>query len=515
MEKESEVIKQRKDKLKDWLNNHIGIVLVILVAFIIRIYYLNLTGGQPLWWDEAEYMATAKHWALGVPYDVNIQRPPLFQLLASFLLTLGLAEQALKFLLVLIPSTLSILVIYLLGKELFDKRIALMAASASVFIWPFLFWTARFQPDFFSLGFQLLSILFFWKLFKTNKTSHAVYAGLFTAIAFYFKISALLVPLSILIFVLFKDGFSFIKNKNYWISFVSFIIALIPFAIWQYIMFGNPFAFAPSYIEGTGIGQGWEFGWMVLKFFYVFPKSLFFILFLLGIILVTFKILISFDLILKEKSKRFNAHIFSLIFLLVTTLFYIFYIRGTIEDRWVFLIIPFILFFSSYSLSFIYDASKKYNKIAASVVIILLFSVFIYYQMQHSDALIKVKKDSYLPVKESSLWIKEHSNPEDKILSNSYTQATTYSEREVIPYPALVKNESEVYSFIPSKKEMMVKILEEKKPKYLVVSAFENHPDWTNEWLSENQKILKPVQAYFADVEKKQPVLIVYEINYA
>ena len=32
---------------------------------------------------------------------------------------------------------------------------------------------------------------------------------------------------------------------------------------------------------------------------------------------------------------------------------------------------------------------------------------------------------------------------------------------------------------------------------------------------SENQKILNPVQAYFADVEKKQPVLIVYEINYS
>ena len=336
-----------QDAIKIWLKDkyNIGFVLLIVTAFLLRLYFFIQAYNQPLWWDEAEYMSTAKHWAFGVPYNLNPQRPPLFQLLAVPLLKIGLAEGALKFLLVLVPSTFVIVCIYLLGKELFTKKIALIAAFASSFIWSLLFWSARFQPDYLSLSFQLLSLLFFWKLFKDNKKSHAIYGGVFAALGFYFKISALLVPLSLFLFILFKDGLSFIKHKRYWIALLAFIITLVPFAIWQYALFGNPAAFAPSYIGGTGIGQGWDLGWMVLNYFYQFPKGIFFVLFISGICVALFNLAISFDILLQNKEKRLDANVFSLIILLTLSLFYIFYIRGTIEDRWVFLMIPFVISF--------------------------------------------------------------------------------------------------------------------------------------------------------------------------
>lgn len=505
-----------QERVKNWLKNkyNLGLVGVLFVAFLLRLYFFVAAYDQPLWWDEAEYMATAKHWAFGVPYDVNVQRPPLFQLLAAGLLKIGLAETASKFLLVLVPSVVVILIIYLLGKEMFSKKVALIAAFTSAFIWSFLFWSIRFQPDFFSLSFQLLSILFFWKLFKENKRSYALYAGLFAALGFYFKISALLVPLSIVIFVVYKDGISFMKNKGYWIALLSFIVALIPFSLWQYIIFGNPVAFAPSYIGGTGIGQGWEWGWMVLQFFYQFPKVPFFILFLLGAVLALFNLLVSFDLVLKHKEKRLDPHLFSLILLVVIALFYIFYIRGTIEDRWVFLIIPFIMYFAASGLVYLMEKAAKYHKQASIVILILFLALFVYYQMQHTNSLIEAKKTSYLQVKESSLWLKENSHPDDKILSNSYTQATAYSEREIIPYPALVKDENSSYAYVPSTKDMMDRLLEEKKPRYLVVSVFERHPDWTQAWMNENIHRLQLVKAYFADQQQQQALLVIYEIKY-
>src|SRR3989338_6379885 len=130
-----------KEAVKNWLKNkyNLSLILVMLVAFLVRLYFFAQADNQPLWWDEAEYMATAKHWAFGVPYEVNAQRPPLFQLLAVPLLKIGLTETALKFLLVLIPSLLVVLITYLLGKEMFNKKIALIAAFTSSFIWSFLF----------------------------------------------------------------------------------------------------------------------------------------------------------------------------------------------------------------------------------------------------------------------------------------------------------------------------------------------------------------------------------------
>lgn len=503
-------------EIKEWLKNKYNFSFIVLIALtlIVRIYFFIQSSGQALWWDEAEYMATAKHWAFGVPYDINLQRPPLFQLLAVPLLKIGLTEGALKFLLVLLPSVFVVVAIYLLGKELFNKKIALIAAFTSSFVWSFLFWSVRFQPDFFSLSFQLLSLLFFWKLFKEDKRKYALYGGIFAALAFYFKISALLIPLTLFIFVLFKDGVSFIKKKNYWIALVSFIVTLIPFALWQYILFGNPAAFAPSYIGGTGIGQGWEFGWMVFQFFYQFPKLLFFLLFVGGLGLALFNLLISFDIMFKNKEKRLDPHLFSILLLLILTLFYIFYIRGTIEDRWVFLVIPFIMYFAAEGLVYISEIIGKINRNLALGIIILCLAVFLFYQLQHADSLISMKKESYLPVKEASLWIKDNSVKEDTILSNSYTQATTYAERKIIPFPALIRDPNSSYAYVPTQIDMMDTLIEENNPRYLMVSIFERHPDWTQQWINDNSARLRPVKAYFADPQQKQILLVVYEISY-
>lgn len=505
-----------KKAIKLWLKDKHNAVFLLIIAlsFLVRVYFFIDAHSQTLWWDEAEYMATAKHWTFGVPYDINPQRPPLFQLAAASLLWLGLGEGSLKFLLVLLPSVCTIGLIYFVGKELFGKRIALIAAAASSTVWSFLFWSIRFQPDFFSLSFQLLSVLFFWKTFKEGKRSFAILTGLFVALAFYFKISALLVPLSFLIFILLKEGLLFVQNKNYWIIFFSFLISLIPFGIWQYALFGNPAAFAPSYIGGTGIGQGWEWGWGTLDFFYQFPKPLFFVLFLVGLARFLIRVAISADLYIKNKEMRLDPALFSSILLLVVALFYIFYIRGVIEDRWVFLIIPFIMYFSAKGLDTIAEKTRNLHPHAPLIVIILALIFLTYAQVQHTHSLIDIKKTSYLPVKEASLWIKQNSAPTDTVLSNSYTQATVYAERKILPYPALVRNESDSYSYIPSRKEMLDKLVAENHPKYLMVSVFERHPDWTQEWIDENQPRLRPVQVHFADAQKTQAIVIVYEISY-
>ncbi|MBI2632249.1 glycosyltransferase family 39 protein [Candidatus Pacearchaeota archaeon] len=469
MENSEKKVEEKKDKLKRWLKEpgNLILVLILIGAFAIRLYYLLHAGNQTLWWDEAEYMSTAKHWAFSVPYDINQQRPPLFQLLSSLLLILGFHELFLKFLLVALPSTAIIYLTYLLGKELFDKKTGLFAAAASVTMWSYLFWSARFQPDFLSLSFQLLSLFFFWKLFKNPDKKYATLAGVFAALGFYFKISALLVPLSVFVFAFFKDGFSFIKNKLYWRSFLAFIITLIPFMLWQYFIFGNPIAFASSYgLEGGSAER--PFGWMALSFFYQLPKLLFFILFLIGSISALWKLSLTWDILKKEKIKRLNPDIFSLVVLAAVSVFYIFYIQGVIEDRWVFLIMPFVFFFSAKGLFNIFSSIKLDVKGVKAFIILVVFALFFYFQIQHSSSLIENKIQSYAPVKESALWIKSHSDSSDKVVSASYTQMTSYSERRTYAF-TWYKNEEE-----------FTKFLKKEKPRYLMFSVWEasNHPQW-------------------------------------
>ncbi len=57
-----------------------------------------------------------------------------------------------------------------------------------------------------------------------------------------------------------------------------------------------------------------------------------------------------------------------------------------------------------------------------------------------------------------------------------------------------------------------------KRPRYLILSIFE--PYWLNqkfdfnEWIMNNSGLVKPVNAWFADSEQKNPILIIYEFNW-
>ena len=463
----------KKKLSKEFFSDHgfKALLVVVAVAFIVRLYYLITTSSQAMWWDEAEYMSAAKLWGMGVPYELNEQRPPLFQLLAAGLVKLGFGETALKFLLVLIPSIALVIAVYYLGKELYDYKIGLIAAIGTAFVWSLIFWSVRFQPDFFSVTFQVIALLFFWKLIKSDNRKYGVYAGIFAAAGFYFKISALLVPVSMVLFVLYKDGWQAVKQKKYWIVLGAFVVGMIPFMIWQTVTFGSPLAFGATY--SGDFNEGRSPGWMTLWFYYSFkqpqysfPKILVFAFFIVGLLATLLKTIFTIDIVVKDKTLRKDQNIFSFIVLLVITLFYIFYIQGTIEDRWVFLTIPFIFFFAGKTILWAYNKVKAYSQILAVLLMVAILFGFSIPQLSHASELINSKKGSYAPVKEASLIIKENSQPEDKILSVSYTQTTAYAEREVITYSKMSI-------------ENFTKILVEQKPAYLIVSILEpHHPDW-------------------------------------
>jgi hypothetical protein len=501
---EAETERKRFEKIKNVLNNPatLAIIIILSCALLLRIYYFNETRAQPLWWDEAEYLSTSKHWAFNVPYDVNPQRPPLYQAIAAAFFSFGLGELTIKFFLTLLPSVLLVYAVYLLGKEMYNKKAGIIAAIFTAVSWTLLFWTARAQPDFFSMSFQVLSVFFMWKYWKTETNKFAVYAGIFTALGFYFKVSALLIPMSFMIFIAIKDRLAGFKMKGHWYYAAAFLITLIPYFIWAQATFGDPLAFRTGYSKVLNPETRAPLAWNTIPFFYLLTENLLFVLFIAGTIMAL-KFMLFLDILKKEKKKCFDPDIFAIIVLIVVLAFYIFYIRG-VEDRWVFLWLPFIFFLAAKPLNLIYNKLAGKKMFVAMAIVLLLVGFCAYKQVQHASSLIENKKDSYAQVREAALWMKENSNKNDLIFSMSYTQTVYYAERNVTYY-ASVKNSSEMDSLV-----------KEYNPSFIEWSVFEQHPQWVFDWMNTHlqKRDINVVYAKFSDEQQQQPILIVFTVNY-
>jgi len=503
----SEAIQERKDKLKKfffgWIEDKYDkyFLVVLILAIAIRLYYFFLTMDQTLWHDEAEYVAMAKNYLGDAVYILNPQRTFIFSGIISLFFLFNLSEHIIRLFLVVLPSTTLVFIIYLLGKEMFNKKIGLIASLLISVSWTLLFWTARMQPDFVSMCFQTLSILFMWKYWKSSKTKLIIYSAIFASLGFQFKVSGMLVPGIFFVFLIFKDKFSFLIKKDYWIFLGGFLLLLIPQFIHSYIIFKNPFAlFGTSYV--TVVADSQPFAWYNLNFYYLFTENVLFYLFLIGVVF-SLSFLLYIDVILRDKNKSLNPDFFSILVLILISAYYIFWIKGT-DDRWVFLWLPFIFFIIGKALLLIYNNLKKYHKLLALIVILSLLGYGVFSQMQHADSIIKIKKDSYLQVKQAAYWMKDNSNPKDLIVSASYPQTVYYSERRVQYFRPTFENETSFNNFVN---------LEE--PKFVVVSVFESHLPWELNWVEENNYRLVPVQAYFSDEIKTNALLIIYEVNYS
>src|SRR3989344_7539139 len=289
----------KKAKLKEFLKNNLGIILILFFGLIIRIYYLILTKNQATWWDESEYISVGLHLFFGIPYELNPQRPPLLSLLEGFILYLGGSEQIIRIFIEIIPSTLLILISYLIVKEMYNKRLALLVALFTSVFWLILFNTVRLHADIPLLFFGYLAMLFFWKGYvKKEKNYYVWLVGVFIALAFLTKLTGALFGIIIFLFLLIVDKLKFLKNKHLWIALILMFLLILPYLIWQNNTYDNPLAFlAGSHVTSSTTNPDKPVAWYVFNWLPWMLHIPLFILFLLGVITL-YGLVLSFDLII-------------------------------------------------------------------------------------------------------------------------------------------------------------------------------------------------------------------------
>jgi len=496
------------DKVKKWVGKRENqfLLVALIFALAVSLYYFNVTQNQPVWWDEGEYLSIAKHWAFNVPYDINPQRPVLYPFLAFLIFKLGLGELTVKLLLNVLPFLLSILFFYLLVGEMYDKKTGIIAAAILSVSWIHLFYNMRFMTDSISFLFGVLAFYCFWKGYVNNKGKIYIWLiGLFIALAFLARLTGILYGVFIIAFLIATLNFGFLKRKDFWISILIFLLVISPYLLWSYGYYGNAFAFRSGY---GGVTES-PLGWGMISLLYDYPEFGFFVMFLFGV-LTLIPMFLYLDHLILKKNKKYYADFFMFSLIVLTLAFFIYFLRSA-ENRWLMmmsigifaLVAKGILALANYA-----RHSLKLGKVVFIAIVAVLLLIGGYYELQHADSIIKAKVDSYMQVKEAALWMKQASLPGDIIATASISQTTYYAEREVIAFFNFTAN---VY-YTPEEFEAFILA---KKPKYLVISAFEpSVPQWTYSFPERNQTRYVPVNAWYEDAAKTKPLLVIYEVKY-
>lgn len=521
MEKESIEMQKRKNRIISWLKNpyNSALLAVLLFAFAVRLYFFWITRGQAVWWDEGEYMLRVKHIVLDTPQSGFFKARELFTpYFWAAIYWITHSEVAIRFVQVII-STITILVAYLFGKEVYDKKTGIIGALFMSGFWLHLFFTSRLLTYLYAPLFYTLALVLFWKGYiqESKKKDRWLFLSFLTiilGIGIYSSIA--FAAITILVYLLFTEQLTFLKNKRLWKNAFYALPFILVSAIPSYFVQGS---FIPRAGQVMGLSDEGGAGFAGL-FTYInmmphFLLTVNLIILIVSLILVL-RFLFYFDFVLKNKETgKVRNDFFVFICALIPFVFYTWVSivaggsGGANYDAWILPIFPALFVFMSRFLIWIENIAKDKSKgkklkkiIALIFAIIILFSI--YTNVKFANDSIKAKLPSFYNLKPAGEWIKDNSEPSDKIYSAAIPEITYYSEREVISHDAQIVNNS---------KEGFVKLIYQEKPKYIVLTLWEISPEWVFEAVNTELNVT-PVNAYFLDKEKTQADVVIYEVNY-
>ena len=527
------------ENIKKWFLDNDNKLLFLLMVFTIcfKLYYFLKLGSQPIWWDEGDYLAIAKVWALNQPIPewwahFTGMRPVLIPLIWAGMFKLGVTEIVLRFFTLLLPSIFSVYLVYAVGRDMYGKKAGLIAGLMMSVYWVFTFYSYRLLTDIPSIFLGMLCMYFFWSIYITKNKNYGLYLSAFFGIlAFSTRFPLSLVLISIAIYLLFIKKISLFKDRTIWKAGLVGLLTLSPYLI--YFIYTKFYLFQFYFGEGAvSIKQAVQWNIIPMLFSFLNPAkdltsaqapiyySFWGFAFLLGIFAI-YKLILGFDIFFHQKDKKFNADFFLLLFLIVHLIFYIIIFRAA-NDRWLLMLMPPIFILSAKGMQFLYEIIKPYSKEVALFLVALLLFGGVYFNMAHTSSLISQTYGSFGEVKAGGEWVKENSEPDAKVITASIVQNQYYSERDSYDFyvnDSGIKycwdlngalNVSNSFCMNETEKRFNEKIVKI-NPDYYIISAYERAftPQWAYDY---PQRYNLTFLQGFSDVNGN-PILIIYGFN--
>ncbi|MEK6817515.1 MAG: glycosyltransferase family 39 protein, partial [Nanoarchaeota archaeon] len=351
------------------------------------------------------YLAYAKNLAnLGGDWIVTAQHNSLFPFIVAVLFSINFSEAAVKFILEILPSIFIVVLTYLICLKMYsDKRIALISSFLMTVFWVLLFNSTRFHleaPGFF-LG--LLAIYVFFqgyenkeKIFgKINPNWAIPLAVIFVILTYAIRRGYFLFGVFILVYMMLtKNWKELIKDKYNWIGLGLGIVLL--FLVEKFLFFSgvsevgsayfhpeNPIILAFSGIFKSFFSSFFLFDKLFLNVF----QSIYFYLFLIGIISIVGSMILYAGHFKRLKNKKIFSDLFVLISIVLTLIMLYFIVipekgKNFVEERWYLPLALGAFIAVSQGALLIGDYIKKYSKIIGIIFIILLIAFGGYYQVK-------------------------------------------------------------------------------------------------------------------------------------
>ncbi len=224
-----------KKRIAKFLKDDYVIVILALIFFVIKALYL--TKVHTIIWDEAVYLGLGKYlYSFGKLGFWEIIRPIGLPLILGAYWKLGLDYIFFSELTIILFSTAAIILTYLIGKKLFNKRVGIIAAFLLALTSVFFLYTNYILTGIPSASFILLGVYIY--LVKANKFLSGLFCGIGALFRFPNMVVLSAVGLTLLVIA--------IKQSNLWepakkgaIFFLGFLAAHIPYFIFNFFIYNR------------------------------------------------------------------------------------------------------------------------------------------------------------------------------------------------------------------------------------------------------------------------------------
>jgi 4-amino-4-deoxy-L-arabinose transferase-like glycosyltransferase len=474
-------------------NFNILVILVFLLAIILRLKYLTIN--QTVWFDEAVYLSAAKSWAFGSPnFEFNYVRPALLPFFMAGLYKLGATEFVFR-ILIFLSSLVGVFFTYLVGKKLFNKRIALIATLLISVSYTNIFFTARILTDIPSLALWLVSTWLFWKGYVEKASKVYLWLlGVFMALGILLRFPFGILAIIFLFYLLITEGFKFLKNKHLWIGSLISILLIIPYALWYRSTYNLiPFISAAGFYPPAVMLKNYTLFFLLLVKSH-FSLSLF--IFVIGLGILMFKILMGYDYL--RKDNQLKKKLFSFLWL-ATTLIYFVFLSGIAEERYLIFAAPVVFYIVGFGLMKLYSLTKKHNLLFALVLLIAILLSHSLVQMQQADKLVQLKHRGNVGLRGAGNFINQNSQSSDKVIASGVPILTYYSDREIVYWPS---------------EEEFKELVKDEDIKYMVLGSLEDSPDWSYAWPDKNKDKVDIINIWFPnDDTTKRPLAVLLQFK--
>ncbi len=433
---------QELDKIDKFL---IFFLFFSLILRVISLSYLHLRG-----WDETVYLNLGHDlsinpllyslknstWTDFIPStdviygwpNIGFRAPVLPYTIALFsFLKLNF------FIPVIIPliGTFNVFLVYVLGKELFNKKIGLYAMILFSLVPINLYTSGKIWSDSVFVFFMLLTFISLWRGFELGNKRFKILFGLFFSLSLLSRYTAMwFAPIFLIFFLLKYKSLFFLKDKYLWYTVGLFFIILLPWFIYGFIYYDNPIG---SFIHGFKAANYYG-GVQSWNYFFVNHWRIFSIT---GVLFIFSFI----HLFLKKEYLKKEVYLILVWFIFFSAMAIMMPHK---EDRYILMVVPVVCLLSGL---FIDKIGKYRNIIFGFICIMLLISACNTFK---TDYLISIDNTNICFSSGNNFLAETLIGNNSLIMNNQSPIVHYYTGKEIILYPKIL-NINTVKNLINSK----------------------------------------------------------------